>query len=70
MNNDKRKKWKWFYETILLWVLMYIITIIIVPLFRGKEITLKDLLIGMLLWGSGGMLNVLIMKIIRKKWEI
>ena len=70
MNNDKRKKWKWFYETILLWVLMYIITIIIVPLFRGKEITLKDLLIGMLLWGSGGVLNVLIRKIIRKKWEI
>lgn len=46
---------KWIKEGIAWGVIMFIMMMIIFPWIEGEEITLKRMLVGVLIWGAGGL---------------
>ncbi|WP_028890555.1 hypothetical protein [Tenacibaculum sp. 47A_GOM-205m] len=58
------KKWV---KTGLTWgVTMFLMIVIVFPWFQGKEITVKSVVVGIILWGIGGILFGFTM---RKRFE-
>lgn len=58
----KRAMKKWVKEGLIWGVTMFLGMTIFFPLYEGKEITVKSVVVGIILWGIGGLLFGLSMK--------
>ena len=57
MSNDNKKRAikKWVKEGLSWGFIMFLVMVIFFPLYDGEGITLKRVLVGVLIWGIGGL---------------